>query len=305
LRYVHTIKGNSRTYGFDEIAQTVHEVEDFIFTLSRPTLTSDELVMVLRDLKKIESTLDRYKHLNDVKLERSTAGENEVALLEVSGLVKKLAKDGVLKPYVNDQNFINILKKLESLTSDSFLGSIRPLLDSLPSLAKQLGKKTPRVIFEGEDFQIERKIAEKYEDIFVHLIRNSMDHGFSPHQEGELFISVISGEKIRHIVFNDSGRGLNIKKLRSRGIEKGIIGPEANDEAVARLVFHSGVSSTDHVTDISGRGIGMDAVKAFVAQLGGKIEIELIDLPADPGFSLFRFRITIPIPVQGLLNLAS
>jgi two-component sensor histidine kinase/HPt (histidine-containing phosphotransfer) domain-containing protein len=297
LRYIHTIKGNARTYGFDDITHKVHAAEDFLFAVDRTNISQEEIERTLRELAEIEETVMYYQELNDNKLGRTGAGETERAVQDVAGFLKMLAKDGVLSRYLHDTEVIRMVNQVHEATNDSFRSAIRPVLDSIPSLAEQLGKRPPKIVFLGDDFEIQRKVAEIYEDIFVHLVRNSLDHGFLPHTSGEIYLEVLDDDAGRWISYWDSGRGLNLRKLRTKGIEKGLLPENAPDTEVIKLVFHSGVSSADKVTDISGRGVGMDAVKAFVQQLGGTIDIQLSEESAEAGFRKFKFLIKLP-PVE-------
>jgi chemotaxis protein histidine kinase CheA len=305
LRYIHTIKGNSRTYGFEEITQTVHVAEDFLFSCDRENLSDEDLKETCRQLDNIEKILEHYKYINDTKLERSEVGETENTIIEMAKMFKRLAKDGTLANIPFQSSDAKLIKKVESLSQGSFRAAIGPIVESLPSLANQLNKKTPSIIFQGDDFEIEKQFASKYENIFVHLIRNSMDHAFLPHQDGEIVIDIQNHGGNRRIVYHDNGRGLNLKKLKAKGLEHGLIDEQASDDEIANLIFHSGISSADKVTDISGRGVGMDAVKAFLANLGGNISIELLGLSPDSGYRCFRLNLDIPAPETVALDMAS
>ncbi len=198
-----------------------------------------------------------------------------------------------------------MIERVENLTNDSFCSALKPLQDSLPSLAKQLGKRNPELIFMGEDFEIEKRVADKYQDIFVHLIRNSIDHAFLAHHEGKIFLAIEKHiENWRSIRYQDNGRGLNLKKLRVHGLESGLISEIATDTEVANLIFRSGISCAETVTDISGRGVGMDAVRSFIEELGGTISLELLDEPAESGFRHFNLLICLPVAESIRLDFA-
>lgn len=307
LRGVHTIKGNARTYGLEEIAEVVHIAEDFLFSVNRENFPDTVKDQILDRLTMIEKVLEKFQDLNDVRLERKTAGETEATLIEVASFLKKLVRSGKLNNISGvDGHVSSMIKRVENLTNDTFCSALKPLQDSLPSLAKQLGKRKPELVFEGEDFEIEKRIADKYQDIFVHLMRNSIDHAFLAHHEGRIVINIEKErDSWRKISYSDNGRGLYIKKLKTRGIENGLIDDTASDLDIANLIFRSGISCAEQVTDISGRGVGMDAVRSFLEELGGSISIDFLDEPAEEGFRRFCFIIQLPVAESMALDLAS
>jgi len=151
-------------------------------------------------------------------------------------------------------------------------------------LARNLGKDVELVLI-GEDTEIDKTMIEDLSDPIIHLIRNAVDHGIEPtadrvaagkspksevrleaRQEGDHILLLIS----------DDGRGMNPEKLRAKAVEKGLItDEEANvmDERQSyNLVFLPGFSTKDAITDVSGRGVGMDVVKTNIQKLNGSIE---------------------------------
>ena len=153
----------------------------------------------------------------------------------------------------------------------------------LRDLAGKLGKKV-ELITHGEATELDKGLIEKITDPLTHLIRNSCDHGIempdvraaagkpelgivtlsASHQGGSILIEV-----------KDDGRGLNRDKLISKAREKGIdVADDITDAEAWQLIFAPGFSTADVVTDVSGRGVGMDVVKKNIASLNGTVEIE-------------------------------
>lgn len=176
-------------------------------------------------------------------------------------------------------------------------------------LARKSGKKADLVLV-GMETELDKTVIEKITDPLVHLIRNSMDHALeSPeerlaagkketgvirltasHEEGEVWIRI-----------EDDGRGLNRGKILKKAIEKGLVqgdGSEMSDKDVAALIFLPGFSTADKVTDVSGRGVGMDVVKQNLNQIDGKIDI---DSKAGAGTKIvLRIPLTMAI-IEGML----
>jgi len=142
-------------------------------------------------------------------------------------------------------------------------------------------------------------------NVFMHLIRNSMDHGLeqpdarralgkAPAGTIELQMSV-ADDQLR-ITLCDDGRGLALGRIRKRALEQGLIASDAklSDEEVARLIFLPGFSTADKVTEVSGRGVGMDAVLSFVKREQGKIEIRFKDQEVGTDFRQFATIVSLP-----------
>ncbi|MFP8965273.1 chemotaxis protein CheA [Pokkaliibacter sp. CJK22405] len=150
-------------------------------------------------------------------------------------------------------------------------------------VSKQLGKQVELVIF-GEQTELDKTVLEKIGDPLVHLIRNSLDHGLEPTEERIALgkpemgtVSLSASQQGGHILIEvtDDGRGLNPQKLRSKAIEKGLISEEQNltDDDLRQLIFMPGFSTAAKLSDISGRGVGMDVVRRNIESLGGDISI--------------------------------
>ncbi len=151
-------------------------------------------------------------------------------------------------------------------------------------LSRQLGKKV-EIKLMGEQTELDKTVMEKIGDPLVHLVRNSLDHGLEPpeervaagkdetgtvtlnayHQGGSIMIEII-----------DDGRGLNREKILAKAIENGLVqaSEPLTDEQVHDLIFHPGFSTADQITDVSGRGVGMDVVRRNIQELNGTIEVE-------------------------------
>ncbi|MEJ7138160.1 chemotaxis protein CheA [Amphibiibacter pelophylacis] len=153
----------------------------------------------------------------------------------------------------------------------------------LRDLAAKLGKKV-EMVTQGEATELDKGLVEKITDPLTHLVRNSCDHGLelpadrlkagkpetgtitlaASHQGGSIVIEV-----------RDDGRGLNRNKLISKARERGLDAPDSlSDSEVWNLIFAPGFSTADQVTDVSGRGVGMDVVKKNITSMGGTVEIE-------------------------------
>ena len=152
-------------------------------------------------------------------------------------------------------------------------------------LARSLGKEV-RLVIEGEGIELDKTILEQIGDPLVHVIRNAVDHGLEPPEErrakgkdatGQLTLRAFHEAGGVVIEVTDDGRGLDADALKRKAVEKGLLTPEAaaamSEEAAFQLVFLPGLTTAAKVTDVSGRGVGMDVVRSNVRNLQGTIEI--------------------------------
>ncbi|MBI3349437.1 MAG: chemotaxis protein CheW [Burkholderiales bacterium] len=153
----------------------------------------------------------------------------------------------------------------------------------LRDLAAKLGKKV-ELVTQGEATELDKSLVEKITDPLTHLVRNSCDHGIEmpedriargkPEQGTITLVASHQGGSIV-IEVRDDGRGLNREKLIKKAREKGIDAPDSMTDAECwSLIFAPGFSTAEQVTDVSGRGVGMDVVKKNITSLGGTVEID-------------------------------
>ncbi|QHE88153.1 chemotaxis protein CheA [Hydrogenophaga sp. BPS33] len=152
----------------------------------------------------------------------------------------------------------------------------------LRDLASKLGKKV-ELVTQGESTELDKGLVEKITDPLTHLIRNSCDHGIEMPEErrakgkqehGTITLSATHEGGSILIEVRDDGKGLSREKLLKKAREKGIDAPDSlSDSEVWNLIFAPGFSTADTVTDVSGRGVGMDVVKKNIAALNGTVEI--------------------------------
>ena len=166
-------------------------------------------------------------------------------------------------------------------------------------IGQQLGKKV-NLVLKGEDTELDKTVMEKIVDPMVHLVRNSLDHGLETPEErlakGKSEVGTITlnafhqgGSIIIEII--DDGAGLDTDRILRKAREKGLVGQEEelSTEAIHKLIFKPGFSTADAVSDLSGRGVGMDVVRRNINELNGSIELKSTQ---DKGS---RFTIRLPL----------
>lgn len=151
-------------------------------------------------------------------------------------------------------------------------------------LSLKLGKKV-ELKFSGENTELDKNVLEKMSDPLVHLVRNSLDHGIETPEKrvaagkpeaGVLHIGASQENGNIVIRVEDDGAGLNHVLIRKKAIERGLIAEddELSDDQVNSLIFHPGFSTIENVSDVSGRGVGMDVVRRNIKELGGRLDVQ-------------------------------
>ncbi|MCB1918756.1 MAG: chemotaxis protein CheA [Candidatus Competibacteraceae bacterium] len=144
--------------------------------------------------------------------------------------------------------------------------------------------KQVELLMNGEQTEIDKTVIEKIGDPLVHLVRNSLDHGLEPPAErlergkpetGNIMLDAYHKSGSIFIEIADDGRGLDREALLRKGLENGLLKPgeEYSDEQIYELIFHPGLSTAKQISDVSGRGVGMDVVRRNIQDVGGNIQV--------------------------------
>ena len=182
-----------------------------------------------------------------------------------------------------------IASALHSLSIQLQMVPIEQVFNRFPRMIRDLGKSLGKYIelqLEGRDLEMDRTLVEDLSNALVHMLRNAADHGLEPPDErlaqgkptrGLIVLSARYERDMLCIDVRDDGRGVDTDKLRRKALERGLITREQaaamSPEEALKLVFMPGLSTQDTATDISGRGVGMDAVRTQIENLGGTIAI--------------------------------
>ena len=202
-----------------------------------------------------------------------------------------------LRDMLEDDRMSQAVSDLELVTSDlqssvmkTRMQPIKKVFGRFPrvirDLARQLQKEV-RLETEGEDTDLDKNMVEALSDPMVHLVRNSVDHGVEYPDERESagkpregVVTLAAEQEGDHILLSitDDGRGMDAEKLRSLAVKKGLMDQESasrlDDKEAFNLIFHPGFSSKEEISDVSGRGVGMDVVKNSLAKLNGTVDID-------------------------------
>jgi len=185
-------------------------------------------------------------------------------------------------------------KVIQDLQSDSMNLRMQPvegLFRRLERVARDVARaqnKQINVILKGHDVEMDKTVLEQMKDPLVHIIRNAVDHGLETADArkasgkpavASVTIAAIQTAQNVLITIGDDGRGLAKDKILKKALEKGLIpeGRKLKDEEIHQLIFMPGFSTAEKITDVSGRGVGMDVVRSSVTALQGRIDIQSIE----------------------------
>lgn len=259
-----------------------------------------------------------------VKAQPKAAASDEsirVSLSRVEKLLNYIGEIVILQTVLREQSYTDnvallrktvhqmgkVTKEVQDLSMSLRMVPLKQTFQKMQRIVRdtstELNKKVSFVLH-GEETEVDKTVLENLGDPLVHLIRNAVDHGIESaqdriaagkpemgtvhlkarHQSGSLIIEII-----------DDGAGLKAEKLKNKAIEKGILkaNQQISDKDAYNLIFHSGFSTKAVVTDVSGRGVGMDVVKTNIEQLQGEIQIETTEGKG----TCFRIRLPLTLAI--------
>ncbi len=289
FRNTHTLKGNARLLGFQRLNDVVHDAEDLYRKLRRGEAewVPDTLV---ENGELVRTALRHYSDVFEEKL-ASRGGAEEVIPASVVAAALASARS-------HDQLVARLNTHVAEATTKPLPEAMGGAVRQLTSLAKQLGKEPPEVVFDGDEPRVDSNLGAVLQDVFVHVLRNGIDHGIETSEEriaagktaqGTIRIQVRDADGELTFRVRDDGRGLSLHSLREK-----LGKPDASGQELANAVFDSGVSTARSVTSVSGRGVGMDAVRQFLVDRGGSARIEVDEVPSSASHAPFTLVLVCP-----------
>ncbi|MBN1209376.1 MAG: response regulator [Myxococcaceae bacterium] len=264
--------------------------------------------------RQVTTLMREVERLREVRLrteERSRELDRVVTLLARQGLLAETAEartllSGVGRAMRSDgeetADIVDALEEgLKAITTRPVRTILEPLQRMVRDLSRQLGKEA-RLSVVGAEVSLDRRLLEKLNGALVHLLRNAVDHGLeSPtereragkHHEGALTLRIEQQGNLLFLESSDDGRGIDVARVRQVAESRSLVPTEElarmNDNQIRDLIFRPSFSTRADVTDTSGRGVGLDAVRAAVEALQGRIEV------ASTLGQGTRFMLTLPV----------
>ena len=183
---------------------------------------------------------------------------------------------------------------------------LKGIINGVPSMARELNKELPDILIKDNSIRLRKEVVPLLRNVFMHGFRNSMDHGLESAEQrvahgkspqGHIFLEMSMTPDELLFAFGDDGKGLALDRIYRKALEAGQLLPDqaVADEQIAQFIFHSGLSTAEVVTSVSGRGVGMDAIKKFLRKHDGDIRIEFTGERNADGFRPFRQVIALPV----------
>ncbi len=259
-----------------------------------------------------ESTKNYLKNESDYKeLKKEILPEYEKNKKEIQRIENEL-KNSITKLVNTSQNFGRITNELHESVLQIRMVPISQIFSRFPRLVRDVSKKLDKkinLIIEGEDTELDKSVIEQLLDPLIHCVRNSMDHGIEvpekriqngKNEEGTIVLRAKNEGNMILIEISDDGNGIDVETVKEKAIANGIIHPgkKLTDIEAFNLIFEPGFSTAKEVTDISGRGVGLDVVKRQIEKLNGSVSV----WSERGNGSIFSIRLPLTLAIiQGLL----
>ena len=303
LRHVHTQKGNSRALNFQKIADLIHEFEEYIINLGQGNITAREFAEVYaKHCMARDAAFAGLRLAYQRFYSRIDAGEEKSLRLigELKTSVLGLVDGGSIKEALK-----LTLARYESTSMDQVINAAAV---GLAQCALRQQKEEPSLSIEGGELRLLAAHVPAVRSAFVHILSNCLDHGIEPAEarsnagkdlKGTIRVKLKSDANAVFITIGDDGAGLDLERISIRGKELGLLKSSAkpDDMQTAELIFASSLSTALIVTQSSGRGVGMDAVRKTFAELGGSITIVFIGQRKE-SHQEFQFLIELPLSIM-------
>ncbi len=263
-----------------------------------------------KDEKRVTSLKIVKVSVDKLDLLLNNVGELVIANSGFFKLYEELRKGGQEKNITNEfknrmDQMSRIAKDLQNGIMKTRMVPIGQVFSRFNRLVRDLAKEFKKnviLVTKGEDTELDKKVIDAIGEPLMHLIRNGIDHGIESTEERrrlkkkETATITLSAYQAGNQIFvqvSDDGRGLDVNKIRKKVISKGLATQEMlanmDDDEIYNFIYSPGFSTTDVVTDISGRGVGMNVVKEIVSELNGSVSIE-----TEPGMGT-RFILAFPL----------
>lgn len=330
MREIHTLKGDARLVGMDEVGRLSHKVEElFIEAQCSAFDVSEDFDLVATMAFRFIALLLRKKEgapLGGIDVDGFVQQINDV-LSEAKSRAVELKSSGFAaggfggarSAEVPDRVCASTQVRLADAATNIFLEHLRSSGDArvrlhgiwqalyaeikgfsavsvdrlllrhqngAEELARELGKSV-RARVEADGVQLRSEAAEAVDTAVLHAIRNAVDHGIEDAETrerankatvGRIVIEARALDDWIEVCVDDDGRGIDLEHVRSRAVELGFLSPQeasqASEQALIDLLFEAGFSTRMHVTDVSGRGVGLDALRDALRKIGGSIRLK-------------------------------
>ncbi|SMF60410.1 ATP-binding protein [Pseudobacteriovorax antillogorgiicola] len=308
FRNIHTVKGNARLKGLSYVSDEAHGLESLLDTYRQNPHTKVERRLIKKGIEAIRAKVLVYSDFFENHLLKHEKDTDQVVIDQLESVIGLLHEEIQSVPI---QQSLAILSRIVNQHDgqEHLHDIINVYVHKISDVAEKLSKPAPQFHITMADIPLDDDRASLVRKILPHLMSNSLSHGIEKPkdrmldgkaEQGQIFIQAAVHEGQLQIEYWDDGKGLDLEKLRKRGRDSNSIANDASDFEIANLIFTSGISTTSSTNDISGRGVGLDAVKSFIEEVGGQVALSLVE-GDERTRQRFRFHISLPISQDQLL----
>jgi chemotaxis protein histidine kinase CheA len=306
FRILHTIKGNARMQNLSVIVECAHEAEAVLDQCRKHPITTTLAPALAQAIKKVETAILQYQKIALHQLGRgqgSFFGRHQ--RLEPQVLDALNEKLHALCDRITDEEVLSAITQAADLLDASKATRldklIRANLPAVASLARELEKPTPQLIFVNTNIYIKNEVSDLLQDVLMHLLRNALDHGIEApterrekckSEQGKILITSHQSEFGLTISVEDDGEGLSLQSLRNKAEGLGINWEDS--QSISEILFAPGFSTKTDVTAVSGRGVGLDVVKSHLKACGGDVSLAWTSDSEEECARSFRIDIRLP-----------
>ncbi|WP_141732730.1 7TM diverse intracellular signaling domain-containing protein [Oligoflexus tunisiensis] len=307
---LHTIKGTARALGLKKLTEVVHGAEHYVGQLQAGQADWNKS-RLQHDLDSVKETFQYYRHVNDEILERGSSRSSiELDMSKVEAVLHEITE---LHKQPLSPDSRRLFQRIDFMLSKAFHQPAELVFTEIfaatQRLAKDLCKEPPKISIADHGIFLTREGADLLRNIFSHLIRNSMDHGIESREErlaagkpshGAIAVSLTERNDEVELCYHDDGRGLALQMIKEIALIRGMVDSTANlsQEELAHLIFLPGFSTSHSVNEISGRGVGMSAIKSYTENAGGTLVLKLLPDQNGMGAAYVPFNIIIRLPIR-------
>lgn len=260
--------------------------------------------------KRAAATTPTTIRVNLDRIDRmvNLVGEIVITQAMLSEIAEQLPPEQATSVLEGIQSLSRQSRELQESVMSVRAQPLKAIFSRLPRLTRELAGslgKNAKLEIQGEYTEVDKTVIEELADPLTHMLRNAMDHGLETPEErlaagkpeeGQIKLSAEHrGGKIL-INLQDDGRGVNRRRVFDKAVAAGIVDPDEqlSPDEIDNLIFHPGLSTADQVSDVSGRGVGMDVVKRNIQKIGGRIVVS-----SEPGVGS-RFTLALPLTLAVL-----
>lgn len=262
--------------------------------------------------EKLPDYLQEIQNGTDIKTVKKEVNEKYGDMYNLFDTVESQLKATVAKFQNTSQSLARTTSELQEGVMQIRMVPISQIFSRFPRLVRDLSRsvsKEVRLIIEGEDTELDKSVIDDLLDPLIHIVRNSVDHGIEDPavraktgkpEQGTVLLKARNEGNMIVIEISDDGKGIDVDSVREKAIERGLIHPSKNlsDVEAYNLIFEAGFSTAKAVTNISGRGVGLDVVRKQIEKLNGTVSVY-----SEKGSgSIFTIKLPLTLAIiQGLL----